>query len=773
MLDSIEGRDQRVCVLGLGSGVPALAAAKAGATVVWAERVAKLGETCEQLCERNGVSRRVQVLRGDVPEWEDLGWGSVSSADGGGASERGLSGDPAGRLPLRPADRFDSVITEELSDDLLSDGLLSLARFARRSLLKPGGTFYPRGATVYAALASIRTTACCGFDVRPFNVFRNSDGEPVYDYEEVILNEPNCAAMLSRPVRLFDVDLNAPAADFDAPLAEAAVHATIDAAVTTEGVFNVVVCWYDLDMGPAAVAGAGAGRLSFAPDEAAPRHMYTRAIKQRLFFTSYEQHVRRGDRVTLELSRTPSTFSVRAPADAVAEGAGRLVRWPTANILSYHFPMIAEEPRNRRFEAALSRAVRAYTRRHGGRGPHVLDIGSGTGLLAMMAARCGARRVTSVEMVPAVCEVAREIVRRNGLAATVQVLNVRSDELGADAMGGERADILVSELIDDHVIGDGVLTSIADARRRLLTPEAMIVPRAGRIFALPVSLRARGPPGLALDDLNGARCDQCVLSYPFHSTKLQRIAPSEYEVLGDAVELFDFDWAHAELGGDLERGRTSPPLPLRFRRGGVFNALVLYFTLQMDAEPGMARELDGAEGDDDYSSGLDNAHTHWDLPARFLPVELQVQQGDALTLVATHNVHDVDYIRLYGVGDAMVRGMIGATHLIDSDLGAKLGVSLSRKPPPKGRRRQQVEELGGVVVASLAAQRPRRVGRGGRFHHCSGRAGVHVPSASPDKHKVCLFCVCLCVNDVNVKGDPVSVATAGFFVAEVFRTRSS
>ena len=46
---------------------------------------------------------------------------------------------------------------------------------------------------------------------------------------------------------------------------------------------------------------------------------------------------------------------------------------------------------------------------------------------------------------------------------------------------------------------------------------------------------------------------------------------------------------------------------------------MLLFTLQMDAVDGMAR-ADGEEFDPnldtDYSSGLDNVHTHWENPMR-------------------------------------------------------------------------------------------------------------------------------------------------------------
>ena len=111
---------------------------------------------------------------------------------------------------------------------------------------------------------------------------------------------------------------------------------------------------------------------------------------------------------------------------------------------------------------------------------------------------------------------------------------------------------------------------------------------------------------------------------------------------------------------------------------------MLLFTLQMDTVDGMAR-ADGEEFDPnldtDYSSGLDNVHTHWDNPMRFLPVELHVAQGDTLQMVARHNAHDLEQVRLYGVNERMLAppGGIGHTQLIDSEQGEKLGVVLSRK----------------------------------------------------------------------------------------------
>lgn len=61
--------------------------------------------------------------------------------------------------------------------------------------------------------------------------------------------------------------------------------------------------------------------------------------------------------------------------------------------------MLNDVFRNNIWDAAISQAVQRFRFAHG-RGPVVLDIGCGTGLLAMMAARAGAAHVIAVDSFP-------------------------------------------------------------------------------------------------------------------------------------------------------------------------------------------------------------------------------------------------------------------------------------------------------------------------------------------------------------------------------------
>jgi len=162
-----------------------------------------------------------------------------------------------------------------------------------------------------------------------------------------------------------------------------------------------------------------------------------------------------------------------APDDA--EFAAKARRFVGGTVPDWHFNIVKDEARNAAYDAALRRAVKPESR--------VLEIGAGAGLLAMMAARAGAGQVITCEMTPAIAEKAAEIVALNGYADRVRVVAMHSDTLDAEADMGGRADILVSEIVSNNLLGQHVLATHERAVRDLLKPGARVIPSRGVVRA--------------------------------------------------------------------------------------------------------------------------------------------------------------------------------------------------------------------------------------------------------------------------------------------------
>ncbi|KAA2261407.1 hypothetical protein F0L68_16565 [Solihabitans fulvus] len=151
----------------------------------------------------------------------------------------------------------------------------------------------------------------------------------------------------------------------------------------------------------------------------------------------------------------------------------------------WHFAMLNDEERNQAYEKAISAAVRP--------GDIVLDIGTGTGLLALLAARAGAAQVISCEAEPLIAGAARQIIAANGYEDRITVVNCLSTDLRVGVDLPARADVLVTEIFDCALLGEHALPSLDHARAELLTDNARILPAKGRLWGqLVASDRLRG-----------------------------------------------------------------------------------------------------------------------------------------------------------------------------------------------------------------------------------------------------------------------------------------
>eukprot|EP00966_Prymnesium_polylepis_P127717 2952998-Prymnesium_polylepis.1 len=284
----------------------------------------------------------------------------------------------------------------------------------------------------------------------------------------------------------------------------------------------------------------------------------------------------------------------------------------------------------------------------------------------MMAVRAGAKRVSSLDMVPAMAAVATHIVAQNGMADVVRVQNIKSTDLEPEDLGG-RAEMLVCELVDNEFLGEGTLYSIADARRRLLAPNAPIVPKGGAIYAIPAQVGAPDHCGFKLDELNLFVADAPFRTgnYSNDGRKVQLDGPAHYKPLGPPLLLFDFDWESCPI--DEICSERIAELTLTATASGELNAFIVYFTLACDGEPGNTLST----GPDDEPNPAGGPPTHWDQSFRYLPVALRVAPGDRLRVVARHT----DTLVQLGLRDVPPSACVTVGHRDVATLSARANVA--------------------------------------------------------------------------------------------------
>ena len=233
---------------------------------------------------------------------------------------------------------------------------------------------------------------------------------------------------------------------------------------------------------------------------------------------------------------------------------------------AWHFPMMADAVRNDAYDQALRRAAP---------GRRVLDIGSGSGLLAMMAARAGAAIVTTCEAVPAIAAAAREIIHANGFGDTIASKAKRSDELKIGSDMWARANLLVTETFSSGLLTEKVLPTLEHAREHLLTPDAVVIPR--RADARGYLVGGEAIEGQAYAS-HAAGFDISRFNL-FASSKVGlHLDRYPHEVLSDDFEIFSFDLTRSSFPAERR------DLKVLASRSGRCVGVAQWLRLELDAE---------------------------------------------------------------------------------------------------------------------------------------------------------------------------------------------
>jgi protein arginine N-methyltransferase 1 len=139
--------------------------------------------------------------------------------------------------------------------------------------------------------------------------------------------------------------------------------------------------------------------------------------------------------------------------------------------------MLADKPRMDFYHAAIARHVHA--------GDRVVDLGTGTGILAAFAARAGAARVYALDH-STILEHARTLAVANGVK-TVEFVATHSKDFTV----AERVDVILHEQMGDCLFDEAMIPNVCDLRDRVLKPGGRILPARFEFYCEPIQVGER------------------------------------------------------------------------------------------------------------------------------------------------------------------------------------------------------------------------------------------------------------------------------------------
>ena len=161
----------------------------------------------------------------------------------------------------------------------------------------------------------------------------------------------------------------------------------------------------------------------------------------------------------------------------------------------WHFPMMNDKSRNFAYSEAIKLAV--------DKGSLVLEIGTGSGLLSMMASANGAGEVITCETSSTIANIAKKIISKNGYEEKISIINKHSNELIVGKDLPRKADLIISEILSAEFVGEGVRLSVLDANKRLLKKNGTIIPQSGTIRISLLGNDAKILEAVSVNDVSG------------------------------------------------------------------------------------------------------------------------------------------------------------------------------------------------------------------------------------------------------------------------------
>ncbi|KRZ52873.1 Protein arginine N-methyltransferase 7 [Trichinella nativa] len=299
------------------------------------------------------------------------------------------------------------------------------------------------------------------------------------------------------------------------------------------------------------------------------------------------------------------------------------------NYLSLSYgDMLMDNERNQAFQRAIESALEKYCNKDF---VHVIDIGSGSGYLAMLAARASANRVTAVEQCSNLVECARKIVERNGFKDVITVIEASSTEINERNIGG-RADIVVAEIFDTELIGEGAINIFRSACHDLLKSNAMVIPAVASVYVRAISslflrkcFEIEFCASNNMEKCNGLRS---IMEIDFDS-----LPPDSFDFITSPVKMFKFDFADPSTLSVRDTVTRETFFTFNSRPSKSVDAILMWWELDFLGDGSIILSTEPS-----HSSGLCKKwRYHWKHGVYALPHSISIEKSELLLIYGCHD----------------------------------------------------------------------------------------------------------------------------------------
>ncbi|CCD22794.1 protein-arginine omega-N methyltransferase HMT1 NDAI_0A06400 [Naumovozyma dairenensis CBS 421] len=242
----------------------------------------------------------------------------------------------------------------------------------------------------------------------------------------------------------------------------------------------------------------------------------------------------------------------------------------------------------------------------------VLDVGCGTGILSMFAAKHGAKHVIGVDM-SSIIEMARELVELNGFSDKITLLRGKLEDV---ELPFKKVDIIISEWMGYFLLYESMLDTVLYARDNYLVEGGLIFPDKCSIHVV----------GLEDSEFKQEKINYWHDVYGFDYSPFIPLIMREPIV--DTVEstlvnttrckLIEFDLNTVTLE-DLS---FEANFQLEAKRKDWISGLICWFDTVFPAPKGKKPV--------EFSTGPHAPYTHWKQTVFYLSDDLECEVGDVL-----------------------------------------------------------------------------------------------------------------------------------------------